>query len=235
MLADRASWPSCSRRSTACSSAPSACATAPPTPWTTRCRRNRRLTILRARFAVRDGAGRMALSGDFKVGDVSEPNMNQTGGHRSCTPPPARCTTASRGRDVAEGHVRIEAAASGRGGGNDLVRSVTRNLLDTIVARRRTTRWLMSGVRGPAVLAATTERQWLDCVGHDQRQTRTCRWRSACASRLAGRRRDRQPIEMVVPLVSPNAHRPMRDRQLAELNDARRSHLVRPPNAVRCW
>jgi type II secretion system protein J len=101
-------------------------------------------------FLRRDLLGVMAsngtLSGDFKAGSVSEPNMGGNAAVEMYT------TTGALREDQPWGDVQKvtyelkDAAVRGVPGGKDLIRSVTRNLLST-VSPEADDQWMMSGVQ----------------------------------------------------------------------------------------
>jgi type II secretion system protein J len=101
-------------------------------------------------FLRRDLVGVMApngaLSGDFKAGSVSEPNMAGNAAVEMYT------TTGALREDQPWGDVQKvtyelkDPAAPGVPGGKDLIRSVTRNLLNT-VSPEADDQWMMSGVQ----------------------------------------------------------------------------------------
>ena len=134
------------------------------------------------------------LAGDFKVGNVTSPGVNQNVAIELYTTTGALHETEPWG-DIQRVTYELRATAAG----SDLIRSVTRNLLATI-APVPEDQWLMGHVTN------------LDFDCYDGAQWRTA-WDTTVTDtnlpvavrvriQLAGDARDRQPITLVVPVDS---------------------------------
>ena len=153
----------------------------------------RTLTILHGDLqGVMPPAINGVLSGDFKVGNVSSPGLNQNVAIELYT------TTGALHENAPWGDVqRVTYALRATTAGNDLIRSVTRNLLATTTPVPED-QWLMGNVA----------RLDFDC--YDGTQWRTT-WDTTMSDtnlpvavrvriQPAGSSRNQQPITLVVPL-----------------------------------
>jgi type II secretion system protein J len=156
-------------------------------------------------FLRRDLLGVMApngaLSGDFKAGSVSEPNMGESAAVEMYT------TTGALREDQPWGDVQKvtyelkDPAVLGAPGGKDLIRSVTRNLLNT-TSPEVDDQWMMSGVRD-IKFESFDGSQWNDTWDTTSGNTNlpvAVRVRIELAG--AGSQGSQEPIEMVVPIDS---------------------------------
>jgi general secretion pathway protein J len=156
-------------------------------------------------FLRRDLVGVMApngpLSGDFKAGNVSEQNMAGNAAVEMYT------TTGVLREDQPWGDVQKvtyelkDAAVPGGPGGKDLIRSVTRNLLNT-VSPEVDDQWMMSGVQD-IKFECFDGLQWNDTWDTTSGNTNlpvAVRVRIELAG--AGSRGSQEPMEIVVPIDS---------------------------------
>ena len=157
------------------------------------------LSILR-----RDLAGAMppntngVFSGDFKVGDVSSTGLNQPVDIELCT------TTGALRADEPWGDVQrvtyeLKPSGDASAPGQDLFRSVTRNLLATIPAQPEN-QWMMGGVQSIqfSCYDGTQWRKYWDTSMTDTNLPVAVR----VSIQLAGSDNSSQPIEIVVPIDS---------------------------------
>jgi general secretion pathway protein J len=142
------------------------------------------------------------LAGDFKVGNVSEPNMNQSAAIELYTATGA-LRDSEPWADVQKVTYELkEPAERMANGGKDLVRSVTRNLL-SMVTPEVDDQWVMGGVQD-ITFECYDGTQWLSTWDTTLGNTNlpiAVRVRIQLASGT-GAGADQQPIEMVVPIVS---------------------------------
>jgi type II secretion system protein J len=142
------------------------------------------------------------LAGDFKVGSVSEPNMSQNAAIELYTATGA-LRDSEPWADVQKVTYELkEPTERTANGGKDLVRSVTRNLLNMITPEVDD-QWVMGGVQD-ITFECYDGTQWLsqwDTTLGNTNLPIAVRVRIQLAS-AAGGGSDQQPIEMVVPIVS---------------------------------
>jgi type II secretion system protein J len=142
------------------------------------------------------------LAGDFKVGNVSEPNMNQNAAIELYTATGALRDSEPWGDVQKVTYELKEPSTRAANGGKDLVRSVTRNLLNTVTPEVDD-QWMMGGVQD-ITFECYDGTQWLGAWDTTLGNTNlpvAVRVRIQLAS-SAGTGSDQQPIEMVVPIVS---------------------------------
>jgi len=145
------------------------------------------------------------LSGDFKVGNVSEPNMNQNAAIELYTATGALRDSEPWGDVQKVTYELKEPAVRTTSGGKDLFRSVTRNLLNTVTPESDD-QWVMGGVQD-ITFECYDGTQWISTWDTTLSNTNlpvAVRVRVQLASGT-GDASDQQPIEMVVPIVSQSA------------------------------
>jgi general secretion pathway protein J len=145
------------------------------------------------------------LSGDFKVGNVSEPNINQSAAIELYTATGALRDSEPWGDVQKVTYELKEPAVRTASGGKDLFRSVTRNLLNTVTPESDD-QWVMGGVQD-ITFECYDGTQWISTWDTTLSNTNlpvAVRVRIQLASG-AGDASDQQPIEMVVPIVAQSA------------------------------
>lgn len=142
------------------------------------------------------------LAGDFKVGNVSEPNMSQNAAIELYTATGALRETEPWADVQKVTYELKEPAERTANGGKDLIRSVTRNLLNTVTPEVDD-QWIMGGVQD-ITFECYDGTQWLgtwDTTLGNTNLPVAVRVRIQLAG-AGSDGSDQQPIEMVVPIVS---------------------------------
>jgi len=159
-------------------------------------------------FLRRDLLGAMApsgtLSGDFKVGNISEPNLSQYAAIEMYTTTGALRESEPWADTQKVTYELKEPEERSTTGGKDLIRSITRNLLNTITPDVRD-QWLMSDVQS-IQFECYDGNQWVDTWDTTAGNTNlplAVRVRIELAG--VGNQASQEPIEMVVPIVSQSA------------------------------
>jgi general secretion pathway protein J len=141
------------------------------------------------------------LSGDFKVGSVSSPGLNQPADIELFT------TTGALRENEPWGEIQkityeLKTPADATAPGKDLIRSVTRNLLATITPQPQD-QWMIGGVESIAFSCydGTQWRENWDTTMTDTNLPVAVRVRIQFA-RNAGGPADPQPVEIIVPIDS---------------------------------
>ncbi len=142
------------------------------------------------------------MSGDFKVGNVSSLGMSENVDVELCTATGALHENEPWG-DVQRVTYELRDTGGNAGSGKDLIRSVTRNLLATIAPAPDDQR--MMGNVESLEFTCYDGVQWLgtwDTTLNNTNLPVAVRVRIQLASANSGGSRDRQPIEIVVPISS---------------------------------